>query len=136
MSQPSIAEVIADRGDQMTAGERRAAQTLIANYPMLGLRTVAEFSQQAGVSSPTILRFVSRIGFQNYAEFQDRLQEELAARLQSPLSRSARAASPPDDENPDDPVLKPSARPPGTDDPSFTNATGAPGGPGPDRPRG
>ena len=45
-------------------------------------------------------------------------------------------SAPPDDENPDDPVLKPSARPPGTDDPSFTNATGAPGAPGPDRPRG
>ncbi len=84
----SIAELISDRIDTMPAGERRAAQTLIANYPLIGLKTVADFSQQAGVSSPTILRFVSRLGFQNYPEFQATLQDELAAQLQSPLTRT------------------------------------------------
>jgi len=84
----SINELIAERLDTMPAGERRAAQTLIANYPLIGLKTVAEFSQVAGVSSPTILRFVSRLGFQNYHEFQSRLQDELAAQLQSPASRT------------------------------------------------
>src|SRR3954452_8743920 len=84
----SVAEQIADRIDAMPAGERRAAQTLIANYPVIGLKTVADFSQQAGVSSPTILRFVARLGFQNYSEFQSALQDELAAQLQSPLNRS------------------------------------------------
>ena len=65
----SIAELIADRIGTMPASERRAAQTLIANYPMIGLKTVAEFSAAAGVSSPTILRFVARIVFQNYQVF-------------------------------------------------------------------
>jgi DNA-binding MurR/RpiR family transcriptional regulator len=89
----SIAELISDRIDTMPAGERRAAQTLIASYPMIGLKTVADFSAQAGVSSPTILRFVSRLGFQNYPEFQSALQDELAAQLQSPLSRTASSSS-------------------------------------------
>jgi len=84
----SIAETIVARVDAMPAGERRAAQALIANYPMLGLKTVAEFSARAGVSSPTILRFVARIGFGNYSEFQTALNDELAAQLQSPLSRT------------------------------------------------
>lgn len=84
----NVAELIAERLDAMPAGERRAAQTLVANYPLIGLKTVAEFSQQAGVSSPTILRFVSRLGFHNYAEFQAALQDELAAQLQSPASRT------------------------------------------------
>jgi DNA-binding MurR/RpiR family transcriptional regulator len=84
----SIAETIVARVDAMPAGERRAAHALIANYPMLGLKTVAEFSARAGVSSPTILRFVSRIGFGNYSEFQSALNDELAAQLQSPLSRT------------------------------------------------
>lgn len=90
--QASIAELITERNDEMTAGERRAAQTLIANYPLIGLKTVADFSQQAGVSSPTILRFVARLGFQNYPEFQNALQEELAAQLQSPSSRAGQSA--------------------------------------------
>lgn len=83
----SIAELIAERIDAMPAGERRAAHTLVANYPVIGLKTVADFGQAAGVSSPTILRFVARLGFQNYPEFQGALQDELAAQLQSPLSR-------------------------------------------------
>jgi len=85
----SITERIAERIDAMPAGERRAAQTLIANYPLIGLKTVAEFSQAAGVSSPTILRFVARLGFQNYHDFQSELQNELAAQLQSPASRTS-----------------------------------------------
>ena len=83
-----VAELISDRMDAMPASERRAAQALIASYPVIGLKTVAEFSQAAGVSSPTILRFVARLGFQNYPEFQAALQDELAAQLQSPASRA------------------------------------------------
>ncbi|WP_439502107.1 MurR/RpiR family transcriptional regulator [Aminobacter ciceronei] len=89
----SVAELITERIDAMPAGERRAAQTLIASYPLIGLKTVAEFSQQAGVSSPTILRFVARLGFQNYPEFQSALQDELAAQLQSPASRTTTTPS-------------------------------------------
>lgn len=84
----SVAELITERMDDMPAGERRAAQALVASYPVIGLKTVADFSQQAGVSAPTILRFVARLGFQNYPEFQLALQDELASQLQSPLSRS------------------------------------------------
>jgi DNA-binding MurR/RpiR family transcriptional regulator len=90
----SIAELIADRVGTMPASERRAAQTLIASYPMIGLKTVAEFSAAAGVSSPTILRFVARLGFQNYPEFQSSLQDELAAQLQSPAIRTLNPPSP------------------------------------------
>ena len=88
----SIAELIAERLDAMPTGERRAAQALVANYPMIGLKTVADFSAQAGVSSPTILRFVARLGFNSYPDFQSALKDELAAQLQSPLSRTARSA--------------------------------------------
>jgi DNA-binding MurR/RpiR family transcriptional regulator len=88
----NIAELIAARIEAMPPGERRAAQALVANYPLIGLKTVADFAAKAGVSAPTILRFVSRLGFQNYPAFQAHLQEELAARLQSPLIRSTAPA--------------------------------------------
>lgn len=88
----SVVERITARIDAMPAGERRAAQSLLANYPVLGLKTAADFSQQAGVSSPTILRFIARLGFAHYADFQSALQDELQAQLQSPLSRSTRQA--------------------------------------------
>ena len=46
----SISELIGDRLGAMPAGERRAAQALIADYPVTGLKTVAEFASRAGVS--------------------------------------------------------------------------------------
>ena len=86
----SISERISHAIDGLPAGERRAAQTLVAEYPLIGLKTVAEFATRAAVSSPTILRFISRLGFQNYAEFQSVLQAEVMEQLQSPLARSTR----------------------------------------------
>jgi DNA-binding MurR/RpiR family transcriptional regulator len=86
---PSVAEVVRDRLTELTASERRAARALLANYPMLGLETVAEFSARSGVSPPTILRFTGRLGFSTYAEFQRRLREEVEAQLKSPLAKAA-----------------------------------------------
>lgn len=88
----TVAEVIRDGLETFTASERRAARALLASYPMLGLETVAEFSSRCGVSSPTILRFVSRLGFPHYADFQRRLREEVEAQLKSPLSKAEPAA--------------------------------------------
>ena len=86
---PSVAEVVRDRLSELTASERRAARALLANYPMIGLETVAEFSARSGVSPPTILRFTGRLGFSTYAEFQRRLREEVEAQLKSPLAKAA-----------------------------------------------
>ncbi|MGQ7791051.1 MurR/RpiR family transcriptional regulator [Faunimonas sp. B44] len=87
----SIVEEIRQKSGDMTASERRAARALLARFPVLGLGTVAEFAQSAGVSPPTILRFTSRLGFGSYPEFQRRLREELEAQLETPLTKRALA---------------------------------------------
>lgn len=84
----SVAESVRDRLDELTPSERRAARALLANYPMLGLETVAEFSSRSGVSPPTILRFTGRLGYTTYAEFQRRLRDEVEAQLKSPLAKA------------------------------------------------
>ncbi len=83
---------IRDRLDEFTATEKKAAHALMANYPMQGLETVAQFAEAAGVSSPTILRFVARLGFPGFAEFQKKLRNELESQLNSPLARSTQLA--------------------------------------------
>lgn len=83
----ALTEEIRERLDEFTTTERRAAVALLANYPMLGLETVAQFAEAAGVSSPTILRFVARLGFPGFADFQKRLRAELENQLKSPLAR-------------------------------------------------
>ena len=70
-----------------TEAERRVAHALLSEYPMAGLETVARFARRAETSGPTILRFINRLGFESYADFQDALRTETQARLQGPLSR-------------------------------------------------
>jgi DNA-binding MurR/RpiR family transcriptional regulator len=94
MERPLL-EDIRDRLDEFTATEKKAAHALMANYPMQGLGTVANFAEAAGVSSPTILRFVARLGFPGFAEFQKKLRGELQSQLNSPLARSAELADDP-----------------------------------------
>jgi len=71
----------------LSAREARAARHLLANYPVAGLRTVAEFAIESGVSTATVLRLVKRLGFAVYADFQVALREHIEATLQSPLLR-------------------------------------------------
>lgn len=84
---PSLRERLRRDIGAYTEAERRVAGALIADYPMLGLETVARFAERAGTSGPTILRFIRRLGFPTYAAFQDALRAEIQFRLQGPLSR-------------------------------------------------
>lgn len=76
----------------LSAREGRVAQALLTNYPVAGLRTVAELAEQSGVSTATVLRFVKRLGFPVYSDFQAALRADLEITLQSPLIRFAAAA--------------------------------------------
>ncbi|WP_342586278.1 MurR/RpiR family transcriptional regulator [Methylobrevis pamukkalensis] len=85
----TIAERIRDEMSLFTPTERKAAHVLLANYPIAGLETVAEFARRANISAPTVLRFVGRLGFSGYPDFQRALREELEKQTQSPLTKAA-----------------------------------------------
>ncbi|WP_417425472.1 MurR/RpiR family transcriptional regulator [Hoeflea sp.] len=72
---------------ELSSREARAARHLMANYPMAGLTTVADFAGQSGVSTATVLRLVKRLGFPVYADFQVALRGHIEETLQSPLMR-------------------------------------------------
>ena len=86
--QPSLAERIRHEMEQFTPSEKRAAHVLLSHYPFAGLGTVAEFAARAGISAPSALRFVTRLGFGGFPEFQKHLKEELEAQLLSPLAKA------------------------------------------------
>lgn len=90
----NIAERLRAMLPDLTGREARAARYLLANYPVGGLTTVAEFAAASGVSTATILRLVRRLGFQVYGDFQAALRRHLEDTLQSPLVRFD--ARPPD----------------------------------------
>jgi DNA-binding MurR/RpiR family transcriptional regulator len=84
----SIAESIRQGLARLTPTERKPAMALLANYPVPGLETVAQFARRAGVSGPTILRLVAKLGFASYPQFQQALRDELELRLQPPLAKA------------------------------------------------
>lgn len=85
----TLADRITANLPSLTRAERKAARTLLARYPLAGLESVGQFAEQAGVSAPTILRFIGKLGFPGYGAFRQALREELEAQAQYPLTRSA-----------------------------------------------
>lgn len=83
----TVAELIHQNVTELTPAERRAARSLLARYPWIGLEPLAMFARSAGVSHPTILRCIAKLGFSGYADFQAKLRAELEAQLASPLSK-------------------------------------------------
>jgi DNA-binding MurR/RpiR family transcriptional regulator len=91
----TIVERLREGLDEFSATERRVALQLLAEYPVAGLQSATDLARAVGVSAPTVLRLVGRLGFGSYLDFQRELRGELTAQLSSPLAKkpaSRRAA--------------------------------------------
>jgi len=75
----------------LTAGQVKLANALLADYPFAGLQPIQKLADATGVSPPSISRFVNRLGFAGFGDFQHALIEELREGSRSP--RDLRALS-------------------------------------------
>src|SRR2546427_6639521 len=82
-----VGELVRHRLASLSPAERKLARVLLASYPIAGLESVARFAERARVSAPTVTRFITKLGFRGYPEFQEHLRQEVQARLSSPLAR-------------------------------------------------
>lgn len=82
----TIGELVRDRMGSVTPAERKVARALLAAYPVAGLESLTQLAAQAGVAAPTVLRFVRKLGFDGFPEFQRALRSEVQARMSSPVS--------------------------------------------------
>jgi DNA-binding MurR/RpiR family transcriptional regulator len=73
--------------NSLSPAERKLARVLLASYPIAGLESVVRFAERARVSPPTVTRFITKLGFSGYPEFQETLRNEVQARLSSPVNR-------------------------------------------------
>jgi DNA-binding MurR/RpiR family transcriptional regulator len=86
-SAKTVAEIVRGHRAALTPSELRVAQTLLGDYPAAGLQSVAGLAQRAGVSGPTVVRLVAKLGFAGYPDLQHRLRSELSARTAGPVER-------------------------------------------------
>ncbi len=70
---------------ELTATERKLSAALIADYPFAGLDTIQQFATRTMTSPPTISRFVSKLGFNGYQDFQRQLIDEVKESKRSPI---------------------------------------------------
>ncbi|GAA1957344.1 MurR/RpiR family transcriptional regulator [Nocardioides panacihumi] len=82
----TVAERLREGLGRCSPAERRVGRALLADYPVAGLETVASLAARAETSGPTVLRFLARLGFAGFPEFQHTLRAELAEREASPLA--------------------------------------------------
>ncbi|MGW3245484.1 MurR/RpiR family transcriptional regulator [Streptomyces sp. NPDC001070] len=86
MATGALAEVIRQRLGECTPAERKVGRVLLAGWPATGFETIATLAERAAVSAPTVLRFVNRLGYRGFPDFQAALRRELDERNASPLS--------------------------------------------------
>jgi DNA-binding MurR/RpiR family transcriptional regulator len=75
----TVAETVDRRLNELRPAERRAAVTLLADYPGAGLGTMADLAQRAEVSPPSVMRFAPGLGYDGFTAVQSALREELTA---------------------------------------------------------
>ena len=75
----SIREDLAHTSQALTSAEAKIVQVLLADYPMSGLGTATRLARRAGVSDPTVVRLVIKLGYDGFPDFQAKLLAEVEA---------------------------------------------------------
>lgn len=83
----TVAETIDRRLNELRPAERRAAGTLLADYPSAGLGTMADLADEPGLARHRVVRFAQGLGYDGFTAVPSALREELTQRSKGPLGR-------------------------------------------------
>src|SRR6056297_3105976 len=73
------------RNSATSVAERKLASAFAENYPTSALGTVEALATRADVSGPTVLRYLTKLGFPRFADFQNAVMMDINRQLGSPL---------------------------------------------------
>lgn len=63
---------------KLTPKEMRIADFFSRNYDDIVFENLSSISRKTGVSKPTVVRFIAKLGFNRFADFHSELREELS----------------------------------------------------------
>jgi DNA-binding MurR/RpiR family transcriptional regulator len=80
----------------LSSSEKRVARVVLERYPVSALGGIEDIARQSEVSAPTVTRFVRRLGFARFVDFQRAIRLEIQDAEVSPLAllRKHQAAAP------------------------------------------
>ena len=88
----SVEVLLQQSFEALTRAERQLASHVLRAYPVAALGSITALAKAAGVSTPTVVRLVQKLGFRGYPEFQAALRGEVEEMLVSPLAKHDRWA--------------------------------------------
>ena len=71
--------------DDLTSTERKLCTALLLDYPFAGLEPIQALAKATNTSPPSISRFVNKLGFHGFQDFQRQLIAELKEGQRSPV---------------------------------------------------
>lgn len=81
----TVRQLIEEKSEDFTSSERKLSAALLADYPFGGLEPIQTLASKTSVSSPSISRFITKLGFSGYQDFQQSLIAELKEGQKSPV---------------------------------------------------
>ena len=87
MNATTTREILKQAEPTLTRAERQLCSTILDNYPMSGLGSITRLAKKAGVSTPTVVRMVQKLGFSGFPAFQAALRDELEAQITGPIAK-------------------------------------------------
>ena len=84
----SITNLIASHNERFTPTDRRIAEAVLEDPMLLTFGTVSAVAERVSTSSPSIVRFATKLGFEGFSELQQSVREEISKQFTSPSHRA------------------------------------------------
>lgn len=82
----NVRSLIEQHLPEFSSSGKRIARLILERYPVSALGGIEDLARQSDVSAPTVTRFVKRLGFQRFADFQRAIRLEVQDSESSPLA--------------------------------------------------
>ncbi|MEH7418091.1 MurR/RpiR family transcriptional regulator [Neobacillus drentensis] len=76
-------QLLKDRFNQLSAGQKKVAAYLIENLDKAAFKTAFQIGQQALVSETTVIRLSYALGFQGFSQMQELIQQQMLLQNQT-----------------------------------------------------
>ncbi|MEZ6190694.1 MAG: MurR/RpiR family transcriptional regulator [Phycisphaerales bacterium] len=84
---PSLTDLVAAAGGELTPTDRRIAEAVLAEPTLLAFGTVSDLADRVGTSRPSVVRFAHKLGFPGYTGLQRLMRTEVSRKLARPSER-------------------------------------------------
>ncbi len=83
----TVSARLIEHRESLTPSERKLFNTLLDDYPLVGLGSITELASAAEVSTTTVTRLLQKTGFDGFPQFQAALRDELKEMISDPIAK-------------------------------------------------